>query len=148
MSSTVPPVLQRSLASANAWIDEVAEELGTDNRRDAYRALRGFLHVLRDRLTVDETAQLAAQLPVLVRGIFYEGWDPSGTPHHYADADAFLTELARRAGLHGTTEASFAAAAAYAVLARRITEGELVDVLAVLPREVRRMLLSATPADG
>lgn len=142
MSSTTPPVLQRSLASANAWIDEVAEELGTDNRRDAYRALRGFLHVLRDRLTVDETAQLAAQLPVLVRGLFYEGWEPSRTPHRYSDADTFLSELARQSGLHGTTEASFAAAAVYAVLARRITAGELADVLAVLPRGVQRMLLS------
>ena len=40
-----------------------------------------MLHTLRDRLTVDVAAKLAAQLPTLIRGIYYEDWDPSRTPY-------------------------------------------------------------------
>jgi len=63
---------------------------GTQDKRYAYRALRAVMHAIRDRLTVDETAQLAAQLPELIRGIYYEGWDPSRTPASYHDSKSFL----------------------------------------------------------
>ncbi|HEY5940705.1 MAG TPA: non-homologous end-joining DNA ligase [Gemmatimonadales bacterium] len=33
---------------------------------------------LRDRLTVEETAHPGAQLPMLIRGSYYAGWEPSG----------------------------------------------------------------------
>lgn len=35
--------------------------------------IMGSLHALQDRLTVQEGADLAAQLPLLVKGIFYDG---------------------------------------------------------------------------
>ena len=54
-------VLDRSVEKANVWINDVAAELQTSDRHEAYRALRAFLHVLRDRLPVPEAAQLAAQ---------------------------------------------------------------------------------------
>src|SRR3954468_20250061 len=47
---------------------------------DAWRLLKGYLQTLRDELTLDEAAQLAAQLPLVLRGAFYEGFDPSRQP--------------------------------------------------------------------
>jgi uncharacterized protein (DUF2267 family) len=44
-------------------------------RNQSYAALSAVLHSLRDRLTVDESDQLAAQLPLLVRGMYFDGWD-------------------------------------------------------------------------
>jgi len=61
--------------------------------RKAYQALRSTLHTLRDRLTVDEVAQLAAQLPMLVRGFYYEGWDPTGKPLKVRDLESFSQRL-------------------------------------------------------
>lgn len=114
-------------------------ELGSNDRRYAYRALRAVLHVLRDRLPVDESAQLAAQLPELVRGVYYEGWRPSATPQSYHDARTLLDRVAAAAQLHGETEASFAAEAVARLLRRRVSAGEIADVLAVLPAEVRAL---------
>lgn len=133
-------IIERSAQTTNAWLDELVDELGVEDRRYAYRVLRAFLHTLRDRLTVDEAAQVAAQLPALIRGIYYEGWDPSSTPAPYHDVAEFLRRVEAEAGGVGDTEASFAVTAAARVLRRHVSAGEIEDVLAVLPAELRGLL--------
>jgi len=133
-------ILDRSVEKAHIWINDLAEELGTEDVHEAYRVLRAFLQALRDHLSVDEAAQLAAQLPIFVRGVFYEGWDPSSTPTHTRDLDSFLTRISAEARLAGETEASFAATAASRVLRRHISEGEGLNVLRVLPHPLRELL--------
>src|SRR5918997_6947155 len=123
MATTGLDSFDRSVHKSNQWLKELMERLGTDDRRYAYRVLRAYFHLLRDRLTVDEAAQLAAQLPHLLRGGFYEGWDPSRTPGTYRDRETFLSRLAERAKLAGPEEAATAARAATDVLGRRIAEG-------------------------
>jgi uncharacterized protein (DUF2267 family) len=130
-------VINRSVEKAHIWLGELADELGTEDRRTAYRVLRAFLHAIRDRLPVEEAAQLAAQMPLLIRGIYYEGWRPAATPVQYRDLDSFLRRVAEEASLAGETEASFAAAAAARVLHRHISEGELADVSAVFPEGLK-----------
>lgn len=139
MSATNVATLEHSIQSTNAWLRDVADELGTDDRQYAYRALRAFLHVLRDRLPVAESAQLAAQLPDLLRGIYYEGWHPARTPAAYRHMSQFAAHVATEARYHGTTEANAAIEAASAVLRRRISDGELRDVAAVLPSELAQL---------
>jgi uncharacterized protein (DUF2267 family) len=84
--------------------------------------------------------QLGAQLPQLIRGMYYEGWVPARTPTGYHDVDEFLRRLADEASLNGETEASIACEAASRVLHRHVSEGELEDVLAVVPQELRALL--------
>src|SRR5659263_201271 len=101
------------------WLNDLAEQLGTDDHRQAYRVLRAYLHALRDRLPVDEAAQLAAQLPELIRGIYYEGWNPSSTTVRYRDLADFLDRISADAGLDGETAASYAVSAAAAEIRSR-----------------------------
>src|SRR3954470_19802671 len=131
--------IQRSVQKTNQWLHELAQELGTDERT-AWRVLRGYLQVLRDRLTIDEAAQLAAQLPHLMRGVFYEGFDPGHQPERIRDRETFLSRLAERAQLDDVAAAERAAIAATRVLRRHITEGEFADVMAQLPAEIRATL--------
>jgi uncharacterized protein (DUF2267 family) len=140
MAATGLEVFDRSVQKTIEWVNAVARELGSDDRRYAYRVLRAYLHVLRDRLTVDEAAHLAAQLPHLLRGVFYDGWDPSRTPQTYRDRDTFLSRLAEGAQLAGPTEAASAARAATEVLREHVSPGEVRDVLHVLPGPVRSLL--------
>jgi uncharacterized protein (DUF2267 family) len=140
MSTIRLDIIDRSVEKAHVWINDVAEELGTEDEQRAYRVLRSFLHALRDHLTVDQAAKLAAQLPIFVRGVFYDGWDPSRTPEHARDVDSFLTRIAGEAGLAGETEASFAATAASRVLRRHISAGEGDGVLRALPPHLRDLL--------
>ena len=132
--------IERSVEKAHVWLKDLADELGGQDQRYAYRVLRAFLHALRDRLSIDESAQLSAQLPIFVRGVYFEGWDPSRAPEHRRDVDSFLAQIATSAGLAGETEASFAARAAASVLQRHVSEGEGQSVLNALPEHVRMLL--------
>jgi hypothetical protein len=77
MSATGLEVFDTTLHKTNIWLNDLMQIGGWQDRQVAYRALRATLHALRDRLTIDEVAQLSAQLPMLIRGFYYENWDPS-----------------------------------------------------------------------
>ncbi|MBY9076302.1 DUF2267 domain-containing protein [Nocardioides sp. WL0053] len=141
MSTTEVTLIEQSSQKTRLWLDELAQELGRPgDQKYALRVLRGFLHTLRDRLPVPETAHLSAQLPEFLRGVFYEGWRPTSAPQRYHDLDAFLERLARTALLAGDTEAAYAAEAVARVLRRHLDLGELHKVRAVLPRGIAALL--------
>jgi len=121
------------------WLHELDDEMGMNNRRRAYEILRAYFHALRDRLTIDECAQLAAQLPLLLRGVYYEGWDPSHKPEKM-NAEEFLERVTREAQLVGPGEAEGAVRAATVVMGRHVSGGEIEQVLANLPRSIQALL--------
>lgn len=131
-------VIDTTVQKTYAWINDLREELGGVSRHEAYHVLRGFLHVTRDRLVVDEAVQLGAQLPMLVRGLYYEGWDPSKTEK--LQRVQFVDRFAREAGISDATLAEQALRAAARILRRHITEGEYAHVLLSLPRHIRALL--------
>jgi uncharacterized protein (DUF2267 family) len=135
-----PSVIDRTVQQTNAWLEEVAGRLESNDHREAYRVLRAYLHALRDRLTVDEAAQLAAQLPLLIRGIYYEGWDPSKTPVKYHGLSDFLERVAADAELPGGTSSSYAVSVAAEVLREHVSAGEIDDIRAQLPEDLQPIL--------
>jgi uncharacterized protein (DUF2267 family) len=140
MSETEPSIIELAVEKTHIWLKELSHELGDDDRQYAYRALRAVLHALRDRLTVDVAAKLAAQLPTLIRGVYYEDWDPSRTPLPLHDVEEFLDRVAREGHMAGETEASLAVTAVARVLRRHVSAGEIDGVLAVLPDKFRVLI--------
>jgi uncharacterized protein (DUF2267 family) len=96
------------------------------------------LHALRDRLTVGEAVDLGAQLPMLVRGFYYEGWRPAGKPRKYRDKEHFLEQVRKEAPVLGD-DAERAATAVFALLASEIAGGEPDQVRRLLPPEIREL---------
>jgi uncharacterized protein (DUF2267 family) len=133
-------IIERNVEKTNVWLRDLADELETGDRQAAYRVLRAFLHAVRDRLPVNEGAQLAAQLPDMIRGIYYEDWVPAKTPLRYRSVDEFLNRISDEALLAGETESSYAATAAARVLLRHVSEGEIEDVLQTLPKELKAIV--------
>jgi len=132
-------VIDTTVHKTYRWIDEISEDLGGIGRREAYRDLRAFLQTLRDRLTVDLAAELGAQLPMLIRGIYYEAWDPSRAPVKMK-AEEFVETFINRALLPPEREPLTSLKAPARVLLRHVTEGETENVLLSLPREIRLLL--------
>jgi uncharacterized protein (DUF2267 family) len=77
MSMTGLEVFDETVHKSNRWLKEIDEVLGSD-RHQAYQALRAVLHCLRDRLTVNEAAQLGDQLRMFVASITKRGTRPEG----------------------------------------------------------------------
>lgn len=104
-------------------------------RRDlSYKALRAVLHALRDRLTVQEAAHLAAQLPTLVRGVYYEGWRPQDVPEKLT-VDQWLQRIRAECGLDVEGGMPRLVDAVLHALRRHVTAGEWQDVRSSLPDE-------------
>lgn len=139
MSTTGLDVFDTTVHKTNSWLKDLTQELGAQDRHEAYRALRVTLHALRDRLTVDEVAQLGAQLPMLVRGFYYEGWDPTGKPAKERHKQQFEAHICQEYGPGRAIDPEQIARAVFSVLARRVTEGEIQDVKQLLPTEIRQL---------
>jgi uncharacterized protein (DUF2267 family) len=139
MSLTTITPIESTVHTTNAWLKELAAELGWEDRHRAYAALRTVLHALRDRLTVAEAADLGAQLPMLVRGLYYEGWNPSGKPVKERTREDFLAHIA--AAFRGQPEIvpEGIAWAVFKVLQRHVSAGEIGDVKHVLPAPIRSL---------
>lgn len=124
---------------ARTWINAVAEEFGTQDREFAYGVLRAWLHTVRDRLTVGAAAHFAAQLPDLLRGVFYAGWDPDTVPVKFG-ADAFVARFADDACI-AVQDVPRSAAAVTAAMLRFLPADHVRKTFGHLPDDVRAVLL-------
>jgi uncharacterized protein (DUF2267 family) len=132
-------VFDKTIEKTNAWLDDVEVAMGWDDRHKAYMALRAVLHALRDRLPPDETVDLAAQLPMLVRGFFYEGWHPANKPRKYRHKEEFLQQVEKEARWLHDRELERAVTAVFCVLSSRIDGGETLQARMMLPSDLREL---------
>lgn len=132
-------IFDHALQRADAWISEMMRELGTDDPRLAYHALAASLQTLRDRLPVDEAAQLAAQLPIFVRGLFFEGWHPASTPVRANRAEDLIHLFEQKSGDGHAIDPERAIAASFEVLRRHVSRGELASLANVLPASLAEL---------
>jgi uncharacterized protein (DUF2267 family) len=137
-------VLEGTVQKTHEWLRDIKQGLGFDNDRAAYAALRGTLHALRDQLQTDEIAQLGAQLPLLVRGIYYEGWDPRGDAAAGRSTPDFLERVAHELRDHPELHDIVSVAqTVLGVVASHVSPGEIDQVVHVLPPETRKLWLEA-----
>jgi uncharacterized protein (DUF2267 family) len=139
MSVHRPEVLSRTVQETDSWLEELREDLGLENHSQSYGALRSVLHALRDRLTVDMAVHLSAQMPVLLAGIYFDGWKPSQTPNDIERWDEFVADVALRAAGHDELDPNLAAQAVFALLERRLTPGQVEKVVGELPKQLQEI---------
>jgi uncharacterized protein (DUF2267 family) len=147
MSATGLEVFDETLQKTNIWLKEIMEVLGPDRHR-AYQALRAVLHCLRDRLTVDEAAHLGAQLPMLVRGIYYESWHPAGKPDKVRSREEFLAKVSAHFANTRPINAEHATRAVFHVLQHYVDPGEIEEVMGELPTDLKGLWPPPGPAEA
>lgn len=140
MSNTGLEVFDSTLQKTHILLDDIMQEMGwNDERQRAYLALRSVLHALRDRLTMAEALDLGAQLPMLVRGFYYEGWKPADTPRKERHKEDFLAHVQHDFRNDAHMDAEQIVRVVFRVLARHISAGEIEDIQLILPAELRAL---------
>lgn len=139
MSALGLPNFDKAIQDANIWVNEVMDELDWNDKHRAYTLLRSTLHVLRDRLQPNECAHLAAQLPTLIRGIYYEGYRPSKAITSMRHKHQFVSAVEEAFGNTPNDDPSEMVSAALNVIADHVSVGEMNDIKASLPEDIRKL---------
>jgi uncharacterized protein (DUF2267 family) len=142
MNDTGLRVFDHTIHETNEWLQSLMYEMAWDDRQVAYKGLRAILHALRDRLTPEEAAHIGAQLPMLVRGFYYEGWNPARAPEKIRDRETFYARV--KDNLNGDTPAGEAdpeslTRAVFKLLRHHIAKGEVDDIRSQLPKELEKL---------
>ncbi len=133
----------RALHRANVWIADLGRALETDDRHFTQRLLRVWLHLLRDRLTMEAAVKFGQQLPELLRGEYYDGWEPSRVPVKY-DAEDYVRRFATDALVAADEVPALAATTTY-VVTEHMSPGQVERTLAELPADLRATMRDAMP---
>ncbi|HZX45093.1 MAG TPA: DUF2267 domain-containing protein [Candidatus Nanoarchaeia archaeon] len=131
--------IERSLDKTYEWFNDIQKELGWENPQMAFEASKAVLQTLRDRLPVEEAAEFAAGLPMLMKGVYYEGYKPSRKPKRIKKAEDFYAEVQKR-----TTQPiqpEDATKAVLTVIESKISRGEIEDVLSNIPTKLRQIFI-------
>ena len=133
MPTSKVAAIEKTLQKTNEWLVRIMQGLGTAEPEQAYAVLRATLHALRDALPPEEATAIGSQLPLMMRGIYYEGWRASPGAHVEAPADRFLRRVSEEMD---ETAAATKLDVVLQVLSREIAS-DGVDVQRILPESLR-----------
>lgn len=146
MSETHLAVFDHTIQQTNVWLKTLMVDHVLGEKQHAYSALRAVLHALRDRLPPENAVQLGAQLPILVRGIYYEGWRMGREPHAGRRIEDFLDAIAGELPPQFPRDPLGTASAVFDLLWRELDPGETAKIIGLLPEPLRRLWpLAARP---
>jgi uncharacterized protein (DUF2267 family) len=139
MSAVGLESIDHTVQLTHIWINDLDARLGWENKHRSYRLLRTVLQAVRDWLPVNEAAGFGAQLPELIRGIYYEHWRPAATPvkqRHRADFVARIDSAFKTDPPLFTADAIMAV---FELLSEKIAAGEIEKVRHALPADIRAL---------
>ena len=138
---TEAQVFDATVAHARSWLTELVAklELEPDEAGRALHALRAGLHAIRDRLPAAEVVDLGAQLPALVRGIYYEGWRLNNDPTRIRNREEMLARVQRELAPDTRFSPLAVLRAVIELLGHHISSGEISDVKSTLPRSIAEL---------
>lgn len=134
---TVPATISHAVQQNQIWLKELRDDAGLLDETEAWSVFRAVLHQLRDRLTVEEAVQLAAQLPLVLRGTFYEGWQPRKVPDKSIRSQQDFFDAVTMRLLPKRLPPEPMVKSVFAILAHHLDPGEISDVIGQLPPQLK-----------
>ena len=137
MSGGYQSTINHTVQLTHEWVHQIDEMMPWDDSNKTFRLLRAVLHTLRDMTGVEETAQFSAQLPLLLRGIYFEGWDPTATPAPLREKPDFLARVIDGFAPDRLDQPEAAVIAVLGMINTRISAGEIRDIRSGMRKSVR-----------
>lgn len=138
MSATGISAFDKTLHITNTWLGDIMAEHGPD-RQLAWHMLSAVLHAVRDHLPADVSAHLSAQLPLLVRGAYYDQYKPSKVLSDGRSPEAFLDQVKSELSSTRPVNIEQATAKVLRTLNHYLDPGEVAKVRMSLPKEIRAL---------
>lgn len=129
--------LEKAVPEVEAWVADLKQRLQWHDREKVYLALLATLHGLRDALPRDEAVFIGVQLPVLLRGLYFEGWHPSARIARAKTRTGFVERIQEGVHRDPGIDAEEVASVVFALLADRLPAGEFEDAKAATPSDLR-----------
>jgi uncharacterized protein (DUF2267 family) len=139
MSANGLDVFDKTLQTTHTWLDELMAEIGSD-RQVAWHVLGVVLRAVRDRIPLELAVHFGSQLPLLVRGTYYDQWHaPGRMAEKPRSLDEFLAPIGERLAQIRPMDVRAATGAVFTVLARYVDAGQAEKVRHALPGEVQAL---------
>lgn len=147
MSANGLETFDKTLQITNTWLSEIMEH-GARERQVAWHALGTVLRALRNRLPLGLAGHFGAQLPLLIRGLYYDQFDPDREPTKWRSREEFLGIVS--AGFQGmeTVDPAQMADAVFRSLNQHLDPGQLDNIRRAMPEDVRAMWPEPEPPGG
>ena len=138
MKLTGLDVFDSTIQRTAIWLKELMQELNWSDHRKTYLAFRCVLHAVRDHLPMNDAIRFGEQLPMLIRGFYFDQWNPAAKHNPLRTRAEFLSALSTYMTRDGdsTSNSEVVARAVFRLLDRKITDGEIEDVHNLLPGAV------------
>ncbi|WP_200763118.1 DUF2267 domain-containing protein [Nitrosophilus alvini] len=142
---------EKNAQVGNEFLKEVAIELGHpgDINRGG-RVLRSVLRVLRRKISPDEYLDLISQLPMCIKAVAVDGWKltefPDKSIKNVDDFIKAITEEDKRSAdndFGDENQAKEAVKAVFRVIKKHVSEGEIKDLEAELPKVIKEFIEEA-----
>jgi uncharacterized protein (DUF2267 family) len=128
--------IEKEIQILHIWIKEISYNANWDQASFSLAALRAVLQELRDHLALKDLAHLSAQLPIIIRGIFFENWTPPKSSKSTYEHYLFLKNIEERLNRYPHIEAKSAVSAVFKTLAKHISHGEKEKMRKILPESI------------
>ncbi len=142
---------EKDLHKTRVFLKELAQEMGIgEDTERADRVLRAVLAVLRRRVSPQEFLDFIAQLPLCIKAEAVNGWDidkfPDKSIKKLDDFIQAVIEEDKRLAHHDLGDAEQTKELVrklFGYLKKHISEGEIKDLAAELPEEIKEFVLQA-----
>jgi uncharacterized protein (DUF2267 family) len=133
----------------NEFMNILAKKLGDETNRDrAARILRSVFSMLRNHISVEESIQLLAQLPVAIKGVYVDGWTLSHAKERIRTFDGLVNEVAKKEGsiiwrdFSNREDIVNAIRAVVETMAHYVSKEELIEAFGTFPKGLKESFQS------
>ena len=130
---------------AKTWLHHAQQALGIQDEQQAGRIFRAVLHAIRDRLPAEEAMHLGAQLPIIWKGIFFQGFKLRPEPvviRHEGEWLDFIRSKNQVAAIDFPTHdhVRLAFQDIMSMLETHLSEGQYLQIIQALHAEIVHVL--------
>ena len=134
-------LIESTIRTSRDWLHDLLQdlELPDDEAGRGLHALRAGLHAIRDRLPLTEAVHLGAQLPTLIRGIYYDGFRVGNDESRIRSRADMIERVRSELEPDKRLYAPAVLHAVIALLEKHVSSGEIDKLVATLPKAIAEL---------